>query len=281
MFNLLVAELKKRGTAVIGWGIGIGAYLAMIMAMSPDLAPQFANLDLASIPIYKAFGMTENFISIASLVAIYVSFLGLTIAVYAVITGANALAGEEEDGTLETLLALPLARWQIVLMKIVAMAIALLIVLLIAHLGYLIVFPSVQADLEGQINMTNLLWSTLEAWPLAFMFAMLTLFMGAYLPRRNHAMGVGLTVLLGGYLFNNLAQQAGPLQDLRPFFPFYYNLGGKVLTDGVDWGKAGVLVGAGIVFALLALLSFQRRDVTVGAWPWARLATRTAVRTQE
>ncbi|MCA9975704.1 MAG: ABC transporter permease subunit, partial [Anaerolineales bacterium] len=244
MFNLIVAELKKRVTAVIGWGVGIGAYLAMIVAMSPDLAPQFANLDLSAIPIYKAFGITENFLSIANLVAIYVSFLGLTIAIYAVITGTSALAGEEEDGTLETLMSLPLARWQIVLAKVVAIAIALLVVLLIAYLGYLAVFPSVKADLEGEITLAELFWSTLESRPLAMMFAMLSLFMGAYLPRRNHALGVGLTVLIGGYLFNNLAEQAGPLKDLRPFFPFYYNLGGKVLTEGVDLGKVGVLVAA-------------------------------------
>lgn len=274
MFDLFIAELKKRGTAVVGWGVGIGAYLAMIMAVSPDLAPQFANMDLASIPIYKAFGMAENFLSVASLISLYVSFLGLVIAAYAVITGASALAGEEEEGTLETLLALPLARWQIVLAKILAIAVALLVVLLIAYLGYAAVFPSVQADLEGEITLWELFLSTMEAWPLAFMFAMLTLFMGAYLPRRNHAMGVGLTVLIGGYLFNNLAQQAGPLQDLRPYFPFYYTLGGKVLTDGLDWGKMAVLIGAAVIFALFALLSFQRRDVTVGAWPWARLLTR-------
>lgn len=281
MFNLFIAELKKRGTAVIGWGVGIGAYLAMIMAMAPDLAPQFANLDISAIPIYKAFGITEDFLSIASLVSIYVSMLGLTIAIYAVITGASALAGEEEDGTLETLLALPLARWQIVLAKMLAIVVALLAVLLIGYLGYLAVYPSVQADLEGEITLAELFWSTLEAWPLAMMFAMFSLLMGAYLPRRSHALAAGLALLIGGYLFNNLAEQAGPLQDLRPLLPFYYNLGGKVLTEGVDWGKVGVLVGAAVVFAVLALLSFQRRDVTVGAWPWARLAAKSAAQAQE
>lgn len=272
MFNLLWVELKKRGTAVIGWGIGIGAYLALIMAMSPELAPEFANLDFSSIPIYQAFGMSEefDFSSIANLIAVYVSFVGLTIAIYAVLTGASALAGEEEDGTLEITLSLPMPRWQIVLAKALAIAVSLFVVLLIAYLGYLAVFPGVEADLNGNVTLRDLFLSTIESWPLAFFFGMFTLCMGAYLPRRAHALTVGLGLLIGGYLFNNLAEQAGPLKDLREFLPFYYSVGGKVLTAGLDWGKMGVLAGAGLVFFALALLSFQRRNVTVGQWPWAK-----------
>lgn len=272
MLSLLWEELRKRGTAVLGWGIGIGAYLAMIMAMAPELAPEFANMDLSSIPIYQAFGMSEdfNFTSVASLVAVYVSFLGLTIAIYAVLTGASALAGEEEDGTLEITLSLPMPRWQIVLAKALAIAVSLFVVLLIAYLGYLAVFPGVEAELNGDITLRDLFLSTIESWPLAFFFAMFTLCMGAYLPRRAHALTVGLGLLIGGYLFNNLAEQAGPLKGLREYLPFYYNTGGTVLTEGLDWGNMAVLTGAGVVFLVLALLSFQRRNVTVGQWPWAK-----------
>lgn len=273
MLNLLWVELKKRATAVVGWGIGIGAYLALILAVSPELAPMFGDIDLSSIPIYQMFGISEDTVmSIAGLVAVYVSFIGLTIAVYGVITGANALAGEEDDGTLETLLALPLARWQIVVAKALAIALSILAVLVIAFLGYLFVFPSVEAEIGGEFGLFELFLSTVESWSLAFMFAMFALFMGAYLPRRSHAMSAALAVLIGSYLFNNLAQQAGPLKELRQFLPFYYSVGGEVLSNGLDWGKMAVLTGAGLLFFVLALLSFQRRNVTVGAWPWVRPA---------
>lgn len=271
MFNLFWVELKKRRTAVIGWGVGIGAYLALILAVSPELAPMFGEFDLSQIPIYQMFGISENTImSVAGLVAVYVSFIGLTVAVYGVITGANALAGEEDEGTLEVLLSLPLARWQIVVAKMLAIAVSILAILVIAFLGYLFVYPSVEADIGGEFGLYELFLSTVESWPLTFMFAMLTLFLGAYLPRRSHAMAGGLGVLIGSYLFNNLAQQAGSLQDWRVFLPFYYNVGGQVLSSGLDWSKIGVLTGAGLVFLLLALLSFQRRNVTVGMWPWIR-----------
>jgi len=276
MLNLLWIELKKQWIATLGWGVGIGAYLAMIMGMAPQLVPQFANIDLSAIPIYKAFGMTEtnSFASVSGMVAIYVSFLGVTIAIYAVLSGAGTLAGEEEQGTLEITLSLPMPRWQIVLTKAIAISISLFVALLISYLGYLAVFPGVQADLNSDITLGKLLLSTLESWPLAFLFAMFTLFMGVYLPRRAHALSMGMLLLIGGYLFNNLAEQAGPLKDFRVYLPFYYNMGGKVLTDGLDWGKMATLTAAGLVFLALTVLSFQRRDVTVGQWPWARLGRR-------
>lgn len=272
MLNLLWVELRKRRVSIIGWGVGIGAYLAMILAISPELAPEFANMDLSSIPIYQAFGMSEDFSfgSIPDLIAVYVSFIGITIGIYAVLAGVGALIGEEEDGTLEMALALPIPRWQIVLTKAVAISVSLLLALLIAYLGYLAVFPSIEAELNGELSLGDLLISTLESWPLAFFFAMFSLFLGAYLPRRAHALSAGFVLLIGGYLFNNLAEQAGPLKNLREFLPFYYNMGGRVLTDGLDWGKIAVLSGAGLLFLALALLSFQRRDVTVGQWPWAK-----------
>jgi ABC-2 type transport system permease protein len=273
MVNLIWVELKKRVTAVIGWGIGIGAYLALILSVSPELAPMFGDIDLASIPIYQMFGLTENtMMSIAGLVAVYVSFIGVTIAVYGVITGVNALAGEEDDGTLEVLLALPLARWQIVAAKTIAISIAIFAILVVAFLGYLFVFPAVEAEIGGEFGLLELFLSTVEAWPLTFMFATLALFLGAYLPRRSHALAVSLGVLLGSYLFNNLAQQAGPLKELRQFLPFYYSVGGDVLRAGLDWEKMALLTGVGLLFFALALLSFQRRNVTVGAWPWVRPA---------
>lgn len=272
MLNLLWVELDKRRVSIVAWGVGIGAYLAMILAISPELAPEFANLDLSSIPIYQAFGMSEDFSfgSIPDLIAVYVSFIGVTIGIYAVLLGTGSLAGEEEDGTLEIALSLPVPRWQIVLSKAIAISVALFLALLIAYLGYVAVFPSIAAELDGEVSLGDLFISTLESWPLAFFFAMFSLFLGAYLPRRAHALSVGFALLIGGYLFNNLAEQAGPLKDLREFLPFYYNLGGKVLTQGLDWGNMAILTGAGLLFLVLALLSFQRRNVTVGQWPWAK-----------
>jgi ABC-2 type transport system permease protein len=263
-------EIRKRRGAVIWWGVGIAAYLALIIAIAPDLAPEFGNLNLQDIPIYEAFGITESISSPANLIGVYVAFVPLVIATYGVITGTAALVGEEDDGTLETILALPIPRWQIVVAKAIGIAAALLGVIVIGFVGYLVAFPLVASELDADFGLGELFASSIESWPLGLLFAMLSLFLGAYLPRRAVATGVSLAFLIGSYLFNNLAQAAGPLENARPFLPFYYSQSGDVLQGNWDWGLFLVPVGIAMLFLGLAILSFQRRNVTVGEWPWQK-----------
>jgi len=41
-------------------------------------------------------------------------------------------------------------------------------------------------------------------------------------------------------------------------------------TDGKNGGDIVVLLGTAILFFILTLFSFQRHNITVGAWPWQR-----------
>ena len=43
-----------------------------------------------------------------------------------------------------------------------------------------------------------------------------------------------------------------------------------MLTGDVAWREIGILLAIGLGFVLLAVLSFRRRNLTVGAWPWQR-----------
>ena len=270
MFNLFWVELTKRRTAIIGWGLGLFAYAAMIMALAPELTAQFSMFDLESISIYAAMGITGAIDSVSSLLSMYIPFMGLMTAVYALITGANALAGDEESGTLENMLALPLPRHRIVIAKALAVSVALAIILFIAFLGYAIAFLTIQSQLDSPLTLNDLFLGTMEAWPLCFAFAMLGMLFGAFLPRRMHALTLGLVVLIASYFINNLANIIDVLESIRPIALFHYYSGGAVLNEGVVVGDMLVLVGVGLVALLLTLFSFRRRDVTVGQWPWQR-----------
>jgi ABC-2 type transport system permease protein len=270
MFKLFWVELTKRRTAIIGWGLGLFAYAAMIMALTPELTAQFGMMDLASISIYAAMGITGDFATVSSLLSMYIPFMGLMTAVYALITGTNALSGDEESGTLENMLTLPLPRYRIVIAKALAVSVALAIILFISFLGYAIAFLAIQDQIDSPLTLNDLFLGSMEAWPLCFAFAMLGMLFGAFLPRRIHALMLGLIVLIASYFINNLANIIDMLESIRPIALFHYYSGGAVLTEGIVVNDMLVLVGVGLVALLLTLLSFQHRDVTVGQWPWQR-----------
>ena len=48
------------------------------------------------------------------------------------------------------------------------------------------------------------------------------------------------------------------------------------MVEGVPADDVAILLGATVTVLGLALLSFRRRDVTVGAWPWHRAQARRA-----
>jgi ABC-2 type transport system permease protein len=61
------------------------------------------------------------------------------------------------------------------------------------------------------------------------------------------------------------------LESLKVIFLFnYLNSTSSVFTEGQQTEDVAILLGLAVIFFGLALLSFQRRNVTVGAWPWQR-----------
>jgi hypothetical protein len=61
------------------------------------------------------------------------------------------------------------------------------------------------------------------------------------------------------------------LEPLRPFFLFtYLDATSKALLAGREPSDVVTLLAVGLVAFALALFFFQRRNITVGAWPWQR-----------
>ena len=270
LLRLTLLEIRKRRNAILGWGIGFFLYAAMIMAIAPDLAEQFAQLELQNIGMYQAFGITESIDSVVSLLGVYLPFFGLMLAVYGALTGTNALAGEEDNGTLEMLLAMPTRRVTIVIAKALGILVALGLIALITLLAYAVTFPLIESEAPTSLTMVDFANASWEMIPLGYCFAMIGLLMGAWLPNRATALGVTLALVIGSYLFNNLGGTVNSLENLVQFQPFYYYNGTRVLEGNLDIRRVITLVIVGDIALIIALYAFQRRNVTTGAWPWQR-----------
>jgi ABC-2 type transport system permease protein len=141
----------------------------------------------------------------------------------------------------------------------------------IISIGEVIAFNALPADLDlGGVEAADLVLATLAIWPLIMVFATLSLWLGAFMPSRRSAASVATALLIATYLGNNLAEMVSWLETLQPIFPFNYYSGKSVLESGMDTGDLLVLLGATLLFFTLTIISFQRRNVTVGAWPWQR-----------
>jgi ABC-2 type transport system permease protein len=201
MFKLLLHELRIRRGAILGWGVGMAAFAGYIIFLYPDFAEPLANMNLEDIAIYQILGDFSEFASFTGFVSAEVlTFLPILLAIYAIVNGTGTLAGEEDNGTLEPIMALPLPRWQLVLSKAIALSLALLLILLIVGLAMAVSTNSLPEDIDTSgVMAADMILTALAIWPLVGFFAMLSLFLGALMPSRRIA-AITATVIQHGRL---------------------------------------------------------------------------------
>jgi ABC-2 type transport system permease protein len=191
--------------------------------------------------------------------------------VYTIINGTGTLAGEEDNGRLEIIVALPTPRWQLVAVKAVALGVALAVILAITSLGAALTLVAIQASVETQVSAVDLFVSLMAAWPLAMAVGMISLFLGTFCPGRRIASMLAAVVVIVSYLGSNLTSMIESLQSIEWLFLFhFYDATGQGLIEGQRAEHLLILVGVAVAAFGLALFFFQRRNLTVGVWPWQK-----------
>jgi hypothetical protein len=120
-------------------------------------------------------------------------------------------------------------------------------------------------------------WSLMSAWPLVLAFAMISLFLGAFTPSRRTAATLATVVVVASFLGNNLAGMISSLERIKGAFLYnYFESSAEALINGQQPADLLVLLLVALVAFGLAVFFFQRRDITVGAWPWQKGKMRAA-----
>jgi ABC-2 type transport system permease protein len=269
MLRLIWQELKFRRNAIIGWGLGLCFFPIVYIGIYPSVADQMAGFE--DLEFYKAMGMSlgtfEDWVA-----SILIALMPLVAGIYAIINGTGTLAGEEEDGRLEMIVTLPLPRWQIVTAKAVALTLSSLIIYAVVSVVSLLVFQSIESQIETNLVAMDMFMAVFSAWPLVFAIAMLGMFLSAFCSSRRFASMISAVILIISYFGNNLSNSTTELEPFTPFFLFtYLDASAQAVAEGQQAGDVTVLLGIGLVSFALAVFFFQGRNLTVGAWPWQRV----------
>ncbi len=266
--NVALKTLRDRRRSLFWWVVGIFGYLLGIGAFYPivrDNQGQFEAL-LETYPdellAIIGVGSDENlFDPIGFMQAEAFGWVvPLVFAIYGVVQGARAVAGEEEDGTIDLVMATSLTRFGLVWQKWLALVLAELV------LG-LAVFVSLAVDsvLFGvDIPVGNNAAGVLMAVLLGVFFGSLALAVGTGTGLRGLTVGVVTFVAAGTYLLNSLGGLVELLDVLQPISPFYYYDASNPLRYGLNAEHALVLGGLAVVFLGIGLLAVRRRDLGVG-----------------
>ncbi len=261
--NLLLKTLRDQRIPVLAYGLGLGALALLIVAIYPAFAASGAELEEAmeNLPdAYKAF--TGGVLSLTEfdgyLVSQYLIILPLILAIFAIIEGTGALRGEEERGTMDTLLSLPISRSQVVLHKAIATLISVVFVLIIIGA---VLYVSTQFVEDATLALDRLAVVLLNTFGMGALFYCFSLFLSASLPSRRLAGVIGAVFAVGAYFFDAMTDIVEGLYDYRILGPFNYFEPLAILKEDLSFQNSGVLLGASLVFLVAGLLIFRRRDV--------------------
>lgn len=271
MFRLFLQELRFRRNPMIVWGLALCFFPIVYVGLYPSFADQMANFqEMMDLAIYQALGISMS--SFESYMASTVTNLvPLILSIYAVSNATATLAGEEDDGRLELIVALPIPRWQIVTVKALALGVALLVILMIVGAGAALTLVSIQSQIETAVTPWDVFLSLLASWPLVMAFGMISLFLGVFSPSRRIASTIATFLVIASYLGSNLAGMVDSLDSLKFLFLFtFFDASAQGFVNGQQTSDVLILLAVALVVFLLAIVFFGRRDITVGAWPWKR-----------
>lgn len=255
--------LRRLRGQILGWGIGLASYGLLMGAMFSSIN-QIEGLDelLANYPQeFLAFmGDVSTFSTPSGYFGTYFSNLvPLFLVIFAVSTAAGLLAGDEERGTLDLVMAYPLSRWALFAGRALGYIVALGLVLLISYLGWLVVLPWSGMD----VSALQLLRPFVPLFGLMLLFGGLALPLSLLLPSARMASTVAGGLLVANFLLAGLARINDSLQPIMNLTPFAFYQQGDAM-DGLNWGWALGLMAVGLLFIVIAGFVFNRRDIRVG-----------------
>lgn len=263
--NVFLKTFYEHRRGLAWWAIGLLGCAATIVGFYPTVEqmPDLNKmLELAPREVMAAFvgNSTDLTSPVGYLNTEFFFFMGpLLMLIFAVGQGSGALAGEEERGTLDLLLANPISRTRVLFEKLGALVVMALALAALLWAGLAVGAIAIKME----VSIDRLAEATLSLALLALAFGVLALAFGAATGNRGLSLGATSGLAVVTYLLNAMSAVAKGLEPYRILSPFYYATGADPLANGLNWGNAGVLIGLSALFAAVAWVAFQQRDLVV------------------
>lgn len=258
--DIAFLDLRLRRRLIIGYTMGMAAYALIVVALYPSFKNDAGlnQLSQNGSTVAAALGASGTLTSPPGWLGVnlYANFVPLVVLLATIGYGASAIAGQDEDATLGLVAAMPLTRRAITAGKLTALLTQALPVPIVTALC---VVAGRGFDLA--IDAGPLLGATAGVILLGLVFGNVALLIGAITGSRGMALGITSGAAAITYLISSLAPSIHWLHPARYISPFFYAVGDNQLQHGLPLAWAGILIVTTVVFALAAVVAFNRLDV--------------------
>ena len=251
-------DLRLRRRSTIWYAAGMALYALVVVVLYPSFKHQTSLDSLSGSAAAALFGITGPLTSPDGWLNanIYSNFFPLIMLLLTIGYGAAALAGQDEDGTLALITALPVRRRAILLQKVAAMAVQALLLAAAVAICVLI-----GRGFQLNISPASTIAVSAALLIMGLDFGLVTMAVGAVTGRRGTALGVGAGLAAVSYLVSSLASAISAIRPGRYFSLFYWSVGNDQISRGVTMADFTVLIVVGLAVLMAAVLALRRADL--------------------
>jgi beta-exotoxin I transport system permease protein len=264
MLELVAVPLRAVRRATFWWALGLGALVAMTMAVWPAFKGSSGisqAMDQLPSGVVQAFGL-QDFGTPAGFLRgnLYDFFVPLLLAAAAVMLVSGQTASEESAGRLELYLAQPVGRRAVLLGRIGAALLGLTLISVVLLIVQLASDAAVNLGIDTGFVVATVVLSTL----LAVLHGSLAVAIAGIRPRPSLVLGVALGVAFAGLIVSSLFPLSSALAPWRHISPWDWAFGGNPLEQATDLWRYAALLLPSIVLTAIGVYSVTQRDVATG-----------------
>jgi ABC-2 type transport system permease protein len=262
-WTLFIRTLYQRRTSLMWYSLSLITYSAFITWYYPYMQKVNFQEYLKSFPkeLIDAFaGSSVNLSSVGGFLATeYLGLVWVAIIAAAVITFATkSLSSEVAGGTMELLLAQPVPRTLLVIVRCVAMAVYTAVLLISTTLPIYLTALWRDVSLDGE----RLVLVTLVGFLLAMAIGGLAYALSALFNESGRPAGIVGGILGIMWLLSFMAANLEWAKSLNPVNLFHYWEPARMLDKGTASGSAWVVYAVlAVLGPIIAVAIFSRRDV--------------------
>ncbi len=259
--NIYLKSLRDYRIGILGWGLGIGLLIFVVLSSFPSLVETpAARASLVSLgPSFAWIAEPIKIDTPGGYATFKYGFTVLVMALWPLLAGSRMLRGEEERGSMDVLLSMPRGRGRVALEKLAAIWTALLLMgLLIGLLTY-----AGGMRVNADFSFGDALLSGLNLALICGVFGSLALLISQFTQERGTAAGLTGGLLLI-FIVLDMVHRVIPNTDwisrLSPVY--YYNLNKPLVPGfGINPGALLVLLALSIILSGAAIWLFVGRDI--------------------
>lgn len=257
--TVFLKTLFEKRWMALWWTLGAVALTIFIVIFFPSLKDSFGQA-IQNVPesLRSFVGNATDYETLNGYISVQVYQRMIYFPVIlGVILATGLLGGDENEGTLQTLLTQPVSRAKVYVHKLAACAaiVGVMVFGLFAGswLGSLLI--------HDHINLWRSFQAAFMTWLLTMTISVIGFALAAITGKRGLAGSIAGAFAFVTFLISSLVESVKELRYVDYASPFHYFNHPSPLKAPFDFGNMYVLLGVSIFFVILGYVFFVRRDV--------------------